>query len=353
MEPKLPSSGVPKVQQRPPLPKPRLPAGKSPTTRPRPAGTPKPPVPVAGPPQVRTSRPYGHAPLAPPMEKRRYLMFGIPYGVAFIPGHLLLAIGGFAVLVMSRVDPELLSGLPPGAVGIMGAIAVYSIVALPISIVVLVLCIRGSTAGLVTGVIHTSFLLLLNIFNIVLILSRPHVHPNDIQVAALIVCAVVLVLGVIQLSRRNRGNLFDVPHDLYQGPIVHMQPGAVYTPAAAPEVQPPARPALTGAQQSFIELLGIAASIDQSRAEARLKRARMAANKVLGPDHKTAVMSLLNDPTLIGDLHDDLEVVARQVREDEDLRAIAPKAAAAVLKENDELDAQATDLLQHLKLELA
>jgi hypothetical protein len=339
------------MHQNPPPPGHDIPVGHPPQHQ---------PIPIGAPPQYQ----YGYNPRRViEVSNQRFLMFGIPYGIVVILLNLLLFAGAIlSIMTTSSVsDPDLADLILKASV----AVLVISGLGLAYSSLTTFMCIRGSTVGLVMGIVHTGLMLLMFIINMIRAAEEDYMSNDEFVAVSLgtLILAALFTVGLLQFLRRERGH--GDPHQVFDGPLLRPQPGGMYAPAATPAPAPVAKaapvsepdakpkPAFTGAQQAFIELLGIAASIDDNRTEARLKRARQAANKVLGPDHKTAVMSLLNDPTLIGDLHDDVKVVAKKVREDDRLRAIALKAAAAVLREDDKLDPQATDLLQHLKLALA
>jgi len=285
-------------------------------------------------------------------------LFGITYGVLLIPMHM--AMLGASVMMLNApppADPQFAGTLKTLATVLLA----YSGIMLPYCVVVFVLCIGGRTVGLVMGIVHSALMIFLNLGSQVFAQMKSNSEPPPGAAIGLGLFITLLILGLIQYNGRHRNTNPGMPHQTFIGPPLRPEPGGVNALATGPAANPvpnaalavKPKPVLSKAQQAFIELLGIAASMDDSQAEPRLKRARQVANQVLGSDHRTAVMTLLNDPTLIGNLQDDLNAVAKQLREDEKLRALAPKAAAAVMKDDDTLDDHANELLRHLELGLA
>jgi hypothetical protein len=306
--------------------------------------------------QPPPAQPYGvtQAP-EPPPPKPRFLAFGVPYMLLTV-----LVFGALAVLATLGIvaaeardgtDAVSRSNMIPALIGWGGLMYV---------LVAGILCIRGHIAGLIMGLLHLS---LVGIFGVHSFMNRPDVIATGGEQAgrgiAFVILATLFMLGILQLVRWFRTDRYALYE--YQSYILRMKnaannsrqniPGAGLPQPVAPGQAPAPRPITRAAspaapEQAFIELMGIAASVEDDKAEARLKRARQVAFKVLGEEHKSAVLSLLSEPSLIGDLEGDIQATAKRLQSNERLANVAPKAVAKVLEDPEGTSPEAHELMK-------
>jgi len=351
----------------------------------RPAG-----APVGRPPAG--ARPYGQAPVGPVRggPRHKFLMFGLPYLI--LNGLLLLLVCGVLLFLFVMVG-----GAAKGAgSGVGNAIAGVAVLVLVVCLMVLgyvvvsgILCILGKVAGWWMGMIYSGLNAALQLVSVILAVSGPKSESGVIWIVLGLVMHVgLMVLGIFDYkaykAKRAAGFAMPMqgarpaapglaaPHS--RGPRPMNAPARPAPQPQAPQPLPMADTVLQHApvaagnaeadqseaehaeaehaeagqveaapeqvhemtpKQAGIELLALVASCEPQLAPDRLRRASVAAGRLLGEGAQPAIQQWLSGPAQVYDISAQLGHLMPYVATNARLAAGLLKCSSYTLKDHD------------------
>lgn len=340
-------------------------------------------APLRGPMPPAGARPYGQAPKGPPrgVTNHRFLMFGLPFLI--LNGLLLLLVCGVLLFVFVLAGAATRgtggSGLGNAIAGGAAIVLVVCLMFLGYVIASGILCILGKVAGWWMGMIYSGLNAALQLISLLITVSGPQGNSGVIWIVlGLLMHLGLIVAGILDFkaykAKRRAGPGMQVPMrtgrppaanepgravGLMRGPRPMNAPAYPAQAAAQPAPQPlpmadtvlqhqpaqqmedpaappaPAQSDMMTPKQAGIELLALVASCEPQLAPDRLRRASVAAAKLMGETARPEIQQWLSGPAQVYDIAAQLGHLMPYVAGNAKLAAGLMKCASYTLKDSD------------------